>query len=120
MGPPTRSAGNYRIYEDEDLRRLRFVRAAQEAGFRLADIPRLIELLEGAGGPCEEVRLIIEQSLSVVVDNTAPTVTLISPEDGAIEVWDSVWVHLYISDQSPVLVSSDPVGVSVSLPVEAV
>lgn len=43
---PVRSAG-IRRYGDEDLRRLRFIRKAQKAGFTLEEIKELIELDAG-------------------------------------------------------------------------
>ena len=41
---PPRPPGEVRRYGDEDLRRLRFVRSAQAAGFTLAEIAELIDL----------------------------------------------------------------------------
>ncbi|WP_219892513.1 MerR family transcriptional regulator [Aquisediminimonas profunda] len=42
--PVPRSAGAVRRYDEEDLRRLRFIRRAATAGFTLADIAELIRL----------------------------------------------------------------------------
>ena len=44
MPPPDGSAVGARHYDDEDVRRLRFIREAQAAGFSLAEIAELIEL----------------------------------------------------------------------------
>jgi len=41
---PPRPQGEVRRYSDEDLRRLRFIRSAQAAGFTLAEIGELLEL----------------------------------------------------------------------------
>lgn len=41
---PARPAGEVRRYGEEDLRRLRFIRSAQAAGFTLAEIGELLEL----------------------------------------------------------------------------
>jgi MerR family mercuric resistance operon transcriptional regulator len=41
---PPRPHGEVRRYGDEDLRRLKFIRAAQAAGFTLAEIGELLEL----------------------------------------------------------------------------
>jgi len=41
---PARPQGEVRRYGEEDLRRLRFIRSAQVAGFTLAEIKELIEL----------------------------------------------------------------------------
>lgn len=43
IGTPSREGG-IRRYDGEDLRRLRFVRQAQAAGFTLAEIAELLEL----------------------------------------------------------------------------
>ncbi len=42
--PVPRSVGAVRRYDEEDLRRLRFIRRAATAGFTLADIAELIRL----------------------------------------------------------------------------
>jgi MerR family mercuric resistance operon transcriptional regulator len=41
---PARPHGEVRRYGDEDVRRLKFIRAAQAAGFTLAEIGELLEL----------------------------------------------------------------------------
>ncbi len=41
---PGRAAGEVRRYGDDELRRLRFIRSAQAAGFTLAEIGELLEL----------------------------------------------------------------------------
>ena len=41
---PPRPPGEIRRYGDEDLRRLRFIRSAQAAGFTLAEIAELLDL----------------------------------------------------------------------------
>jgi MerR family mercuric resistance operon transcriptional regulator len=41
---PARSAGEIRRYGDEELKRLRFIRSAQAAGFTLNEIGELLEL----------------------------------------------------------------------------
>jgi MerR family mercuric resistance operon transcriptional regulator len=41
---PARPAGEVRRYDDEDVKRLRFIRAAQAAGFTLNEIKELLDL----------------------------------------------------------------------------
>ena len=41
---PARPAGEIRRYGDEDVRRLKFIRSAQAAGFTLREIGELLEL----------------------------------------------------------------------------
>ncbi len=42
LKPSGRSASNYRLYSEEDLERLRFIRAAQATGFSLEDVTALL------------------------------------------------------------------------------
>jgi MerR family mercuric resistance operon transcriptional regulator len=66
LRPEDRSQGNYRLYDQQSLRRLRFIRTAQASGFTL-DIVRL--LLGSAGGTapsCARVRAMIEDHLAEV------------------------------------------------------
>ena len=58
-----RSASNYRLYSDEDLQRLRFIRAAQATGFTLDDITQLLR-----PAPCHRVQALIEERLAEVTD----------------------------------------------------
>ena len=65
--PTARSPGNYRVYDDVALERLRFVRSAQTAGLTLSDIAALIEFQNDAS-PCREVQDLITARLDQVVD----------------------------------------------------
>lgn len=56
-----RSVSNYRLYSDDDLQRLRFIRAAQATGFTLADITQLLR-----PAPCGKVQHLIEDRLAHV------------------------------------------------------
>ena len=53
--PRRRTRGGYRLYSDEQIDTLRFVRAAQEMGFSLAEIRELLQLRRGTGS-CAAVR----------------------------------------------------------------
>lgn len=61
-----RSQGNYRLYGDESLKKLRFIRAAQGIGFTLDDVKAL--LIDDAGGlpTCGNVQVLIEERLSEI------------------------------------------------------
>ncbi len=59
LRPSGRSASNYRLYSDEDLERLRFIRAAQATGFTLEDVTKLLR-----PAPCGKVQGLIEERLT--------------------------------------------------------
>ena len=62
--PDDRSGGNYRLYSEASLRRLRFIRSAQSIGFTLDDIQSLLGAQNGTEPSCREVQTLIEQRLT--------------------------------------------------------
>jgi MerR family mercuric resistance operon transcriptional regulator len=61
-----RSQGNYRLYTDESLRRLKFIRAAQAIGFTLDDVKELLGRVDENPAPCRDVQALIEQRLAEI------------------------------------------------------
>jgi MerR family copper efflux transcriptional regulator len=59
----TRTQGNYRLYSEDVLERLEFIKRAQVLGFSLAEIARLIKEKESGQNPCIEVREIVRRRL---------------------------------------------------------
>jgi MerR family copper efflux transcriptional regulator len=53
---PPRSASNYRVYPEDAVRRVRFIKRAQELGFSLNDIKALLSLRAAPEAGCHEVR----------------------------------------------------------------
>lgn len=66
LRPGGRTAANYRVYGEEAVEQVRFIRSAQASGFLLEDIATLLEVHEGESAPCGEVRELIEQRLAGV------------------------------------------------------
>ena len=64
LGPEDRSAGNYRLYTDESLRRLKFIRAAQSIGFTLDDVKTLLGIHDGEAPACPDVQALIHERLT--------------------------------------------------------
>lgn len=56
LPPPARTAANYRLYRPEDVRRIRFIKRAQELGFTLEEIKELLDLSLDPSCTCGEVR----------------------------------------------------------------
>lgn len=53
---PPRSAGGFRLYSDDHLKRLMFVRRSRQLGFSLDEIRVLLELVDGGDCTCAEVK----------------------------------------------------------------
>lgn len=71
LKPAGRTAANYRYYDDASLQRLRFIRAAQGAGFTLEDVSAMLDLRDGSLAPCEEVQTLIEERLDSIARRMA-------------------------------------------------
>ncbi len=69
--PETRSTGNYRLYGDESLKKLMFIRAAQAIGFTLEDIKSLLSTESGRTPTCGSVQKLIEERLTDIEDKLA-------------------------------------------------
>jgi DNA-binding transcriptional MerR regulator len=63
---PSRSAAGYRIYDEEVSERLRFVKAIQRMGLRLADIKVLLDIKDRGACPCGHTDTIVERRLAEV------------------------------------------------------
>lgn len=63
--PARRSSSNYRLYNEESLERLKFIRAAQSIGFTLDDVRKLLG--ENSKVPCcGDVQELIEDRLAEI------------------------------------------------------
>ena len=60
---PSRTAGNYRTYSNEDMRRLRFIRRCRDLGFTLDQIRDLLRLSSQKDEECADVDRITAQHL---------------------------------------------------------
>lgn len=66
LRPAGRSPSNYRYYGPESADRLAFIRAAQAAGFELADIKSILAFQDGRVAPCAEVLSLVRTRLADV------------------------------------------------------
>lgn len=64
--PENRSCGNYRLYGDQSLKKLKFIRAAQAIGFTLEDVKSLLADGEAKVPTCGNVQGLIEARLTDV------------------------------------------------------
>ncbi len=66
IAPLQKSDAGYRLYNDDALRRLHFIKQAQQCGFSLAEILRLLTLQHSDSSCCNDVRqLAVEKKLQL-------------------------------------------------------
>lgn len=63
---PGRSAGNQRVYGQQHLSRLAFIRHSRELGFSQAEIRQLLDLSDNPEQPCAEINAIAQRHLDEV------------------------------------------------------
>ena len=66
LAKPPRSAAGHRIYSQEQLMRLGFIRRSRELGFSLDEVRRLLQLVDGGRYTCAEVKAITLDHLGEV------------------------------------------------------
>ena len=64
--PPKPQYGGYRIYSEDTVARIRFIRQAQELGFSLGEISELLSLQADPRAECEDVRAQAKKKLAEV------------------------------------------------------
>ncbi len=69
--PAARRSSGYREYSDDAVRRVRFIRHAQELGFSLDDVAELLELRMEARGSCADVRQRSKRKLDDIAEKIA-------------------------------------------------
>ncbi|MEM8500804.1 MAG: helix-turn-helix domain-containing protein [Pseudomonadota bacterium] len=60
---PDRSAGGHRLYGEDDVQRLCFIRRCREMGFSLEEIHGLLSLVDSQRVSCERVKKIADEHL---------------------------------------------------------
>lgn len=63
---PARAANNYRVYGEEHLRRLGFVRRTRELGFSLDEVRTLLGLIDQGHYSCDDIRCLAQAHLDDV------------------------------------------------------
>ncbi len=63
---PTRTASGYRIYSDDAVGRLSFIKHAQLLGFSLSEIQELLSLRVRQGATCADVRQHAYQKIAAI------------------------------------------------------
>jgi DNA-binding transcriptional MerR regulator len=68
---PDRTASGYRMYGDDAVDRVRFIKYAQRFGLRLEEIAELLAIRERGLCPCGHTRRLLERRLAELDDDMA-------------------------------------------------
>ena len=63
---PQRSPSGYRHYQEQDVRRLRFIRRGRELGFSLEEIRSLLDLAAHPESPCASADRMVREHLDAI------------------------------------------------------
>lgn len=66
LGSPERSGGNYRMYGEEDMERLRFVLHCRQHGMKLSEIRELLAFKDNPGADCSWVGSLVATHIADV------------------------------------------------------
>src|SRR3954470_13903015 len=66
LKPEARSGANYRVYSQQSLERLQFIRSAQAVGLSLYDVEKMLDVANGSEEPCTEIISLAQQRLDEV------------------------------------------------------
>lgn len=98
---PERTAGGYRAYAEADLKRLVFIKNAQQFGFSLAEIRELLALADGRVIDRSEVRHLAKRR----VDQITNQVTLLNHLRKTLQQLIGRCSHTRVVERCPIIES---------------
>ncbi len=87
---PSRTESGYRVYGEEVLERLVFIRRAQALGFSLDEIRRIIDDARKGESPCDEVREIVRRRMTELDERLRELHRYRKELKSTLEEWDKV------------------------------
>jgi len=87
---PSRTSSGYRVYGEEVLERLTFIKQAQALGFSLEEIRRIVEDARKGQSPCEEVREIVRRRMEELDERLRELQRHRRELKATLEEWDKV------------------------------
>ncbi|MGI9032635.1 MAG: heavy metal-responsive transcriptional regulator [Acidimicrobiales bacterium] len=71
LAEPVRSPSGYRLYDDDAVDRVRFIKRSQRLGLRLDEIGELLEIRDRGLCPCGHTRTLLERRVSQLDEEMA-------------------------------------------------
>jgi DNA-binding transcriptional MerR regulator len=90
LDSPARTYSGYRVYGEEVLERLAFIKRAQALGFSLEEIRRIVEDARKGESPCDEVREIVRRRMTELDERLRELHRHRRELRNTLEEWDKV------------------------------
>jgi DNA-binding transcriptional MerR regulator len=87
---PSRTYSGYRVYGEEVLERLEFIKRAQALGFSLDEIRRIVDDARRGESPCDEVREIVHRRMTELDERLRELHRYRKELRHTLEEWDKV------------------------------
>ena len=87
---PSRTYSGYRVYGEDVLERLAFIKQAQALGFSLEEIRRIVEDARKGQSPCDEVREIVRRRMEELDERLRELQRHRRELKATLEEWDKV------------------------------
>ena len=90
LDAPARTFAGYRVYGEDVLERLAFIKQAQALGFSLDEVRRIIDDARKGQSPCEEVREIVRRRMEELDERLRELQRHRRELKATLEEWDRV------------------------------
>lgn len=90
LDSPARTFSGYRVYGEEVLERLAFIKRAQALGFSLDEIRRIVDDARRGESPCDEVREIVQRRMTELDERLRELHRYRKELKDTLEEWDKV------------------------------
>jgi len=90
LDKPSRTFSGYRVYGEEVLERLAFIKRAQALGFSLEEIRRVLDDARRGESPCDEVREIVRRRMAELDERLRELQRYRRELQSTLEEWDKV------------------------------
>ena len=88
LSRPGRTYSGYRIYNEDVLERIAFIKQAQILGFSLDEIKQIIDHKQQGMSPCLEVRDLVREKLTALNERIAQLIQYRDELTDALAEWD--------------------------------
>ena len=90
LDKPSRTYSGYRVYGEEILERLAFIKRAQALGFSLDEIRQIVDDARRGESPCDEVREIVRRRMEELDERLRELHRYRKELKATLEEWDKV------------------------------